>query len=149
MSWFKKCFPPHHFKAAERGEQDAVICERPPGAEPEAAAGDGQAAPGEGANHQGSARAGYCWATLTQLTASHGYDKRGRETEGQLLFRISCISRMSSDRCYCTLHRTNGQSSSQWNLAVRFLLFMYDHESFYTVVFLYSTDQNPVFKFTY
>lgn len=48
------CRPP----VAERAEPNAVICLRAPGAQPQAAAGDGEEAAGEGANHQGSEGAG-------------------------------------------------------------------------------------------
>lgn len=50
--------PSCDLSAAERAEQNAVVCVRPPGAQPEAAAGDGEAAAGEGADHQGSEGAG-------------------------------------------------------------------------------------------
>lgn len=43
---------------AERAEQNAVVCVGAPGSQPQAAAGHGEEAAGEGANHQGSERAG-------------------------------------------------------------------------------------------
>lgn len=47
-----------HPPAAERAEQNAVVRVRPPGPQPEAAAGAGETAAGEGADNQGPAGAG-------------------------------------------------------------------------------------------